>query len=197
MKYPSLALTCLVLALSLPGSATAQTSPTQKQGMDHSARMDHTATIRSEGSMPTEVGQSAFAAIAEIVKILRADPKTDWGKVDIGALRQHLIDMNNVTLRATVNGQTVEGGARYDVTSDALEVTASIRRMVIAHAATMSGVDGIRMEAAEIPAGARLSVTGPNAEMIRGLGFIGLMTLGMHHQAHHLALARGIDPHKH
>jgi hypothetical protein len=35
-----------------------------------------------------------------IVQILDADPKTDWSKVDFEALRQHLIDMNEVTLKA-------------------------------------------------------------------------------------------------
>jgi hypothetical protein len=29
---------------------------------------------------------------------------------------------------------------------------------------------------------------------IRGLGFAGLLTQGAHHQAHHLAMARGGDP---
>jgi len=39
-------------------------------------------------------GQDAFGAIQEIVQILDADPKTDWSKVDLEALRQHLIDMD-------------------------------------------------------------------------------------------------------
>ena len=39
-------------------------------------------------------------AIGEIVRILEADPKTDWSKVNLEALRQHLIDMNEVALHA-------------------------------------------------------------------------------------------------
>ncbi|QYX58087.1 hypothetical protein K1T73_06885 [Roseovarius sp. SCSIO 43702] len=31
----------------------------------------------------------------------------------------------------------------------------------------------------------------------RAVGFIGVMTVGMHHQAHHLALAVGQNPHAH
>jgi hypothetical protein len=50
--------------------------------------------------MPTMPGQEAFGTIQEIVQILEADPKTDWSKVDLEALRQHLIDMNEVTLKA-------------------------------------------------------------------------------------------------
>ena len=31
---------------------------------------------------------------------------------------------------------------------------------------------------------------------IRGLGYIGLMAYGVHHQKHHWDMARGEDPHK-
>ncbi len=146
---------------------------------------------------PREGGQSAFAAIQEIVALLMADPDTDWTRVDIEALRQHLIDMDNVTLRAHVETQVTDGGARFVVTSDVPAVTASIRTMVPAHVATMNGVEGWRMQSTEVPGGARLTVTGTDAERIRALGFIGQMTVGMHHQEHHLALARGSNPHNH
>src|ERR1700756_4787445 len=54
------------------------------------------------GGGPTMSGQDAFGAIAEIVRVLDADPATDWTKVDLERLRQHLIDMNEVVLRSTV-----------------------------------------------------------------------------------------------
>jgi len=74
---------------------------------------------------------------------------------------------------------------------------ASIRAMVPAHVATMNGVEGWAMQAEEVEAGAVMTVTGPDAIRIRGLGFIGLMAVGMHHQAHHMALASGQNPHDH
>ncbi len=47
-------------------------------------------------------GQDAFGAIQEIVQALQSDPKTEWSKVNIEALRQHLIDITiEVTLHAT------------------------------------------------------------------------------------------------
>src|SRR4051794_21173706 len=49
---------------------------------------------------PTLAGQEAFGTIQEIVRNLEADPKTDWSRVNIAALREHLIDMHEVTLRA-------------------------------------------------------------------------------------------------
>lgn len=165
--------------------------PARPQDAAHDAAMHGAAPVLHEG------GQSAFAAIQEITAALMADPATDWSRVDIEALRLHLIDMDNVTLRADVASEPVEGGARFAVTSSDPSVTASIRAMVPAHVATMSGVEGWTMQSAEIDGGAAMTVTGPDEARIRGLGFIGLMTVGMHHQAHHMALASGRNPHHH
>ena len=64
--------------------------------------------------------------------------------------------------------------------------------MTAAHAATMNGVDGWKFEVAEIEGGASLAVHAPakDADKLRGLGFLGVLTLGMHHQIHHLMIAR-------
>jgi len=174
----------LVLFCLAAGPATAQT-------MHHHAMMADGAPIT-----PTQPGQSAFAAIQEIVAILEADPKTDWSKVDIEALRQHLVDMDNVTLRAEAKSEPVDGGLRFVITG-AGPVKDSIRRMVLAHAAAMNGVGGWRMSAAQIDDGATLTVIVPpqDAAKLRGLGFIGVLTHGMHHQMHHLMIARGEGPH--
>ena len=162
--------------------------------------MSHEGHGMNADAFPTglmEGGQSAFAAIQEIVAKLMADPTTDWSRVDIEALRQHLIDMDNVTLRARVGVEEIEGGARFEATSEDAAVTSSIRAMVPAHAATMDDVEGWTMQASEIPGGAALVVTGADPDRIRALGFIGVMTVGMHHQAHHHALAAGQNPHAH
>lgn len=145
---------------------------------------------------PRQAGQSAFAAIQEIVETLQADPRTDWSKVDIEALRQHLIDMDNVTLRAEVRSTPIEGGVTFTVEGEG-PVQASIRRMVIAHANTMNGVEGWTMKAAETDRGATLTVVAParDQDKLKALGLIGVMTLGMHHQQHHLMIARGDHPH--
>ena len=55
--------------------------------------------MQGASTTPTSPGQDAFGAIQEVVRMLDADPKTDWSKVDLEALRQHLIDMNEVTLQ--------------------------------------------------------------------------------------------------
>ena len=158
----------------------------------HGTEMHETANIELR-----EGGQSAFAAIQEITAALMADPATDWNKVNIEGLRQHLIDMDNVILRADVASEKIDGGARFAVTSTDPAVVASIRAMTVAHIATMNGVEGWDMQAEEVEGGAVMTVRGPDMARIRGLGFIGLMTVGMHHQAHHLALASGQNPHGH
>ncbi len=158
---------------------------------------DHGAMMMGS-DMPGETGQAAFAAIQEIVAMLDADPATDWAKVDIEALRQHLIDMNNVTLGAAVEAAEVEGGIRFSVSGEG-PARESVRRMVMAHAATMNGVDGWKFVAEPSDKGATLTVSPPDqASMakLRALGFIGVMARGMHHQQHHLMLATGMDPHQ-
>jgi hypothetical protein len=193
----------VVALLSVPGLALAQSATAQHGDMQHG---QHTPGMSHEGhgmnadAVPSaliEGGQSAFAAIQEIVAQLMADPTTDWSRVDIEALRLHLIDMDNVTLRARVQVREVEGGARFEATSEDPGVTASIRAMVPAHAETMNGAEGWTMQAEEISGGAVLTVTGDDPVRIRALGFIGVMTVGMHHLAHHLALATGLNPHAH
>lgn len=170
---------------------TAGTGFAQEKTMDHGAMM-------AGGAMPRETGQAAFAAIQEIVAILDADPVTDWAKVDIESLRQHLIDMNNVTLGAAVETAEVESGIRFSVSGDG-PVRESVRRMVKAHAATMNGVDGWKYAAELSDTGAILTASPPDQASIvklRALGLIGVMTRGMHHQQHHWMLATGMDPHQ-
>jgi len=145
----------------------------------------------------TEPGQGAFAAIQEIVAMLYSDPETDWSKVDIDSLRRHLVDMSNVTLYAEVTSIPIENGVRYAVTGTG-PVDGSIRRMVKAHAHTMSGVNGMTIVAEDHPEGAVMTVAvadPADLPKLNGLGFIGIMTLGMHHQGHHLAIAAGSAPH--
>lgn len=165
----------------------------------HTGGMNHDAAQTNETAvLPREAGESAFAAIQEIVALLEADRKTDWSRVDIEGLRQHLIDMQNVTLGTKVSSTNIGGGIRFEATSDTPAVTASIQRMTLAHVMTMDGVNGWRLETAEIPGGATLTVTPAHAsdlDKIRGLGFIGVMTVGMHHQEHHLAIATGRSHH--
>lgn len=108
------------------------------------------------GAPLSQPGNAAFAAIQEVVQVLEKREDTDWSRVDLEALRQHLLDIQRFTLEARVEErEPVEGGLRVVVTGD----------------------------------GAKSS------EEIRGLGYIGLMATGAHHQRHHWMIATGRSPH--
>jgi hypothetical protein len=141
---------------------------------------------------PSEAGQAAFGAIQEIVRILLADPTTNWSKVDIDALRQHLIDMDEVTLHADARKEAIENGLRI-VVSGSGRTLAAIQRMVPAHARDIDGIFGWSVRARALPNGEEMTVTGngaADAQKIAALGFMGIMVLGTH-QMHHLAMAKG------
>ncbi|MEZ4456180.1 MAG: hypothetical protein R2882_06475 [Gemmatimonadales bacterium] len=175
-------------------------APLSAQDHRHQAGMTHPAAATPA---PTEAGQSAFAAIAEVVRLLEADSTTDWSRVDLEALRQHLIDMDEVTLRAVVAATDVPGGAAFLVTGEGRTLDA-IRRMVPAHAPMLDAAPGYRARTEPAANGVRLIVTAEDpaapgmVARIRGLGFIGAMTVGAHHGPHHLAIARGLaNAHSH
>lgn len=177
-------------------SASDEQSVARTQG--HDAGMDMTMQHHAAAGTaiePTMPGQDAFGAIQEIVRILEADPRTDWSKVDLERLRQHLIDMNEVTLGAAVATKAVAGGIQAAVTGDGRTLGA-IQRMVPAHAREIeqTRLNGWRARAEPLPKGVLLTVTSADpkeVQRIRGLGFIGVMVSGAHHQLHHLAMARG------
>ncbi len=163
-----------------------------------------TAAGWASAQVPTSPGQEAFGAIAEVVRILDADPATDWSRVDLERLRQHLIDMSEVVLHAAVRSAPVEGGLGMEVTGDG-RVEQAIRAMVVPHARELDAMPDLVARAEPRPGGVRLTVTAEDPKdaravaRIRGLGFAGLLTLGAHHQVHHLAIAKGdaMDAHTH
>ena len=156
------------------------------------------------GGGPGMAGQGAFGAMSEVVRILETDPATDWSKVDMERLRQHLIDMDEVVLRASVKATQVPGGLSMDVTGEG-RTARSIRDMVMPHSAELDGMPAWSAKAEPITGGVRLTVVAREpgdaqaVARIRGLGFAGLLVQGGHHSPHHLAMAKGETPaaHKH
>jgi hypothetical protein len=178
------------------GSEHMQEMLRQHRGM---MPMGNRAGMHPASMIPTLPSQDAFGAIQEVVAILDADPKTDWSKVDLEALRQHLIDMNEVTLKADAAPKQIDGGLEIAVTGNGRTLVA-IQRMVPAWAHTMNGQSGWTAKTTSLPDGELLTVTATDPkeiEHIRGLGFIGLLVSGSMHQPHHLAMARGEFDHEH
>ncbi|MGD8496475.1 MAG: hypothetical protein PVF05_09820 [Gemmatimonadales bacterium] len=194
MTRAPLAALALVLAVAPPSAA-------QDSGAEHAhdpshqpAMLDGTRAVAAE--LPA--GQAAFAAIAAVVAALDADPSTDWSKVDVEALRRHLIDMDRVMMESRVDVEEILGGARFHVSGDG-ETAAAVRRMTLAHAGTLDAMPEFDASASESAGGATLEVRAARndaatAARIRGLGYAGLLTLGSHHGPHHLMIARGQHP---
>jgi hypothetical protein len=188
----NLALAAIVLtaaALSTMPPAQAQSPQGGEMPMGqhmHGAHMPGTA----EPQLP---GQDAFGALQEIVAILEADPKTDWSKVNLEALRQHLIDMNEVVLHADADAKPVDGGLAIAITGGGRTLLA-IQRMIPAQGQMLNGHDNWSTKVEALPSGELLTVTASDpreVQHIRGLGFAGILASGSYHQMHHLAMARG------
>lgn len=176
--------------------------PLVAQEHAHVAGMTHPDSAASVTGATLSSGQAAFAAIAELVARLEKDPTTDWSRVNFEALRLHLIDMDNMTMKSRIVTTPVPGGFSALVTGEG-DAVGSIRRMAAAHARQVATEGPIRAEVVEIPGGVRMVVTGGPATdsaleaRIRGLGVIGIMTLGNHHGPHHEGMARGLAVHAH
>lgn len=186
IKYTAMvAISVGLLAAGYTGATVAQHStfanPHQRHANINTARV------------PTEGGQGAFAALAEVVAILEADTNTDWSKVNINRLRDHLVDMNSLTLKASVVVRETKIGAEFTVTGKDITLRA-IQSMVPAHSKELDKMPIWNARAKFVPGGASLTVTSSDmsaVKKIKALGFFGLMATGSHHQPHHLGMAVG------
>lgn len=155
----------------------------------------HGNSGHQESDRPKETGQAAFAAIAEIVELLANDPETDWSKVNITRLRDHLVDMQLLTTRATAVQLTEDNQVTFRITGEGSTLQA-IRSMVPAHAREISRMGAWSASTREIEGGVSMTLSADTTEeltKIAALGFFGVLATGSHHQPHHLAIAAG-DP---
>jgi hypothetical protein len=137
-------------------------------------------------------GQSALDVISAVISQLQANPDTDWSRINIDALRQHLVDMNRVALYAQAQARDIEGGSQFTVSGDDERTVQAIKRMVPTHALQMERELDWDISSRETGNGVELQViANGEAEMIRALGFFGFMVLGEHHDDHHLIMAGG------
>jgi len=191
LLYPlSASLTAVLLVYA--GHTSAQSDASHN--MVHNSSMAHTMPILA----PKEPGQGAFAAIQEIVSILESDSSTNWPQVNISALRQHLVDMQQLTINALVEATPIEGGLLMIITGNKRTLEAA-KAMVPAHVTMIQGMHGWQLQAQVKANSVHLTVTAANANEIshiRGLGLFGIMATGSHHQTHHIGIARGQEVHQ-
>jgi hypothetical protein len=190
----------ILMVMALLGGTAFAVAQTKHSG--HGAGMDHTTHTNDQpvqGTILTEPGQGAFAALSEVVRVLEADPDTDWGQVDLASLRAHLVDMDRLVSETIVEETALPDGLSAMATGDT-DTIATLRRMVPAHAAQLAQDDRWTVEAVDAENGVELRVTSDDPGVvarIRGLGFFGLMASQDHHREHHLMMARGEDAHAH
>jgi hypothetical protein len=168
----------------------------------HHANMNHAAMMgNNTAATPvilTESGTDPFATLQEVITALEANPGTNWEKVNIEALRLHLVEMQDMTINVDVKQQYIDNGFQAVVTPTTNRAVKSLTRVLSGHPAQMKAETGWDMQVQNNDGVFTLTVTTDNAKdiaKIRGLGYIGVMAYGNHHQPHHWAMASGENPH--
>ncbi|WP_428034817.1 hypothetical protein [Amphritea sp.] len=166
---------------------------------EDSVMMHHDHSMGASATVLTEAGNDAFGTIQEVIARLNSDPDTDWSKVNIEALRQHLVDMNEMTLNVEVISQSpVQHGLEAIIKPNTARSAEALDRIFKAHPAQLQRESGWLMQVVKSGDRYTLTTTTENPDeisKIRGLGYIGLMAYGAHHQQHHWAMASGDNPH--
>ncbi|MFT5116876.1 MAG: hypothetical protein ACI9NY_000400 [Kiritimatiellia bacterium] len=179
------------IATTLIGAAYIATADDfrQKLEINHAEHHDH----GNAPANPSEAGQGAFAALVEIVVLLENDPHTDWGKVDIDGLREHLVDMNQLVINAKVSKHLSEDKVAFTISGTGAALRA-INNMVPAHAGQLSMLTQWEVETQLNADGVTLVLSSKDKDEIKkisALGFFGVMATGSHHQEHHYQMAKG------
>ena len=167
---------------------------------EHSQHQNHNNHKMSMAPPPlTEAGNDVFGTIQEAITKLNNDPNTDWSKVDIEALRKHLVDMYEMTINIDVISQKpIKNGLQVKMKPIGNRASEALERVFSAHPMMLEQETGWKMKVKLIKSQYVLTITTnkpSEIEKIRGLGYIGLMAYGNHHQPHHWSMAKGSNPH--
>ena len=193
MTFSRLIKGIMILAVcTLPFSVGALLQEEPATHTDHRQMMSGSSPLTMPGNM-------LFGTIQEVIRQLEADTNTDWTKVDLEALRQHLIDMHHFTMNVEVVSKSpIADGVKIVIEPTVPEATPSLQRALQAHPPMLRMEKGWTMDVTENGDQFTLEVTtGDPGEIakVRGLGYIGLMATGAHHTKHHWSIARGMNPH--
>ncbi len=146
-------------------------------------------------SVLDEAGNDAYGTIQEVISRLYRNPDTDWSQVNLEVLRQHLVDMNDITLNVDVLSQRpIPLGLEIVIQPQTERAAVAMARVLKAHPDMLARESGWRMKVIRGEGQYTLITTTldpKESDQIRGLGYIGLMAYGDHHQRHHWAMATG------
>ncbi|NOX15311.1 MAG: hypothetical protein GXP61_04700 [Epsilonproteobacteria bacterium] len=147
-----------------------------------------------------EAGNDAFGTIQEVIRNLKNDPNTDWSKVNIEALRAHLSDMEDITLNIKILSQkNIPNGVVVIIKPTTPRAYSALKKVFQAHPRQLKKDTGWDMRVEEKNKNFTITITTSKkneVNEIRGLGYIGIMAYGSHHQLHHWMMAKGMNPHK-
>jgi hypothetical protein len=192
MHLRTLSLSIAVMAIVMPMASADM----------HHANMNH-AEMMGRSTTPTQVvltesGTDPFATLQEVIAALESNTNTSWEKVNIEALRLHLVEMQDMTINVDVKQRHIDNGFQAVVLPTTSRAVKSLTRVLSGHPAQMKAETGWDMQVQINNSVFTLTVTTDNAKdvaKIRGLGYIGVMAYGNHHQPHHWAMASGDNPH--
>lgn len=175
-----------------------QTEMTSKKNLQEDNTMQNLATHNpqiNKQSPLTMPGNEIFGTIQEVINKLKADPNTDWSKVDLEALRQHLLDMKAFTEKVSVISQKpIKNGIVIQVKPKTERAIGALKRLFKMHPAMLKMEKGWDMIAKQDNIQWTITVTtqdNSEVEEVRALGYIGLLAEGAHHQRHHWMIATG------
>ncbi len=188
----------LVLVLLVVATVDGQTTYRLRDccypewGWQHHIHPDRASPV------PTTGGQEALMAMQQVTALLLTDESTDWSRVNVARLREWLVDWNRLMLDAEVSELAVDGGIDVTVTGDA-STMASVRRLVPLHVdrlgAGPESFRGWQLESEDAGDSLRLRLRSDDeseVEVLRALGFFGLMSSGVYRPYELLAVARGV-----
>ena len=209
-------ITMATVALSQKHKTMNHSDMKHTSGMEHSSDMEYSCDMEHTSGMKhnvcpadnsisigfsavlSEAGTDPFAVIQEAIALLEANPDTDWSTVNIEALRLHLIEMQDMTLNVTVEQQPISLGFMAVITPTTNRALQSMTQVLSAHPSQMKEETGWDMVVTNNNGIFTIAVTTDqlqDVDKIRGLGYIGIMAYGSHHQPHHWAMASSENPH--
>ena len=192
------AITIATVALSQEHKMMKHADMEHSSDMNHDTPIEDNTTHQESTAILSEAGTDPFAVIQEVIALLEANPDTDWSAVNIEALRLHLVEMQDMTLNVTVEQEPIKLGFKAVITPTTNRALQSMSRVLSVHPSQMKEETGWDMVVTNNNGIFTITVTTnqlQDVDKIRGLGYIGIMAYGNHHQPHHWAMASGDNPH--
>ncbi len=168
---------------------------------EHSTNHHKQMTAQNQTTLLTEAGNDIFGTIQEVITNLNANPHTDWTKVNITALKEHLLDMRDMTINVEViSKKALKNGSEILIRPTNKRARQAMKRVLSGHPAQLKNETSWQMKVQKNGLKYLLTTTTNKAKDVNkiiGLGYIGLMAYGSHHQPHHWSIATGNNPHSH